>query len=336
MNTRIDAPRRPACCGATLVAVGLAVAGSLAMGGSAKAEEGGSGHYLPGSIASFIDAVPGGETFIVRLNGLGYVGSAGVTQRLPFSGKAVVAPKAEIWGGGVTLLWRPPVELGEGWSYAMSATVPYISSDITAKGTAAFANGPSVAAARSGTTTDFGDVVLMPLMVNYQANPDFSVNARLGIYAPTGSYGLGRLSNTGKNFWTIEPTLGLIYFGQKNGIEASLYFGPDFNTENNATHYRSGTQFHADATLAQHFPWLGGISGVGVSAYAYQQVTADSGSGAGFGAFEGQSIGLGPVVSYIGKIGTHDAILELKWLHEVQTHNRLQGDIFWLKAVTKF
>jgi hypothetical protein len=127
-----------------------------------------------------------------------------------------------------------------------------------------------------------------------------------------------------------------VYFGQNNGIEASLYCGPDFNTANNATHYRSGTQFHADATVAQHLPLLGGIAGLGVSAYAYQQVTGDSGSGANFGSFQGQSIGLGPVVSYIGKLGSHDEILELKWLHEVQTQNRLQGDIFWLKAVTKF
>lgn len=37
----------------------------------AVAEGGGSGHYLPGSIASFIDAVPLDETFIVRFNGLG-------------------------------------------------------------------------------------------------------------------------------------------------------------------------------------------------------------------------------------------------------------------------
>ena len=30
------------------------------------------------------------------------------------------------------------------------------------------------------------------------------------------------------------------------------------------------------------------------------------------------------------------AILQLKWLHEVQTENKLQGDTLWLKAVYKF
>ena len=39
--------------------------------GVAMAEEGGSGHYLPGSMASFIDGVPLKETFLMRANGGG-------------------------------------------------------------------------------------------------------------------------------------------------------------------------------------------------------------------------------------------------------------------------
>lgn len=46
--------------------------------------------------------------------------------------------------------------------------------------------------------------------------------------------------------------------------------------------------------------------------------------------------GLGPVVSCVSKIGGHDVVSELKWLHEFETKNRLQGDIVWFKAVYKF
>jgi hypothetical protein len=127
-----------------------------------------------------------------------------------------------------------------------------------------------------------------------------------------------------------------MYFGQKNGIEASVFVGSDFNTENEDTNYTSGTQFHIDGTVAQHFPWLGGLAGVGVSSYYYQQVTGDSGSGATLGDFKGKTVGVGPVISYISKIGAHDAFAELKWLHELETENRLKGDIVWLKAVYKF
>jgi len=65
-------------------------------------------------------------------------------------------------------------------------------------------------------------------------------------------------------------------------------------------------------------------------------VTADTGVGANLGAFEGKSIGVGPVASYITKIAGHDTSFEVKWLHEVETQNRLQGNIYWLKAVTRF
>jgi hypothetical protein len=130
--------------------------------------------------------------------------------------------------------------------------------------------------------------------------------------------------------------LGLVYFGQTNGLEASAYFGLDFNTENPLTHYTSGTQFHIDGTLAQHLPLFGGMAGLGVTAYDYVQLTPDSGSGATLGAFKGKSVGLGPVASYIVKIGGHDTIWEAKWLHELDTQNRLKGDIGWLKVVYKF
>jgi len=178
--------------------------------------------------------------------------------------------------------------------------------------------------------------VLMPLMLNYSVDPDFNVNFRVGVYAPTGNYKVGRLANTGKNFWTVEPVLGLMYFGQKNGFEASAFFGADFNTENEDTDYQSGTQVHVDGTLAQHFPLLGGLVGGGVSAYYYKQVTADSGDGATLGDFKGKTVGIGPVVSYVTSLWGNDTIFEFKWLHEVETENRLKGDIVWLKAVYKF
>jgi len=217
----------------------------------------------------------------------------------------------------------------------MSATIPYIMMDVSAD-VEATAGSVSSALSRSSSTNGLGDIVLMPLMLNYNVHPDFNVNFRVGAYAPTGEYKVGRLANTGKNFWTIEPVLGLMYFGQKNGFEASAFFGADFNTENEDTDYQSGTQVHVDGTLAQHFPLFGDLAGAGVSAYYYKQVTADSGDGATLGDFKGKTVGIGPVVSHVTSLWGNDTIFELKWLHEVETENRLKGDIVWLKAVFKF
>jgi hypothetical protein len=303
---------------------------------SAPAEEGGSGHYQPGSMSSFADSVPPAETFVARFNFLQYQGDISRGQPLPIAGLQALGLEAESVAAGLTLLWRPPVCLwDEDWSYAMSATIPYVWTDVTADAVLGIPGGPP-ALSRNGSLDGLGDIVLMPLMLNRRVNPDFNVNFRVGAYAPTGRYEAGRLANTGKNFWTIEPTLGLMYFGQKNGIEASLFLGADYNWENPDTDYQSGTQFHIDGTLAQHFPLWGGLGGVGVNGFWYEQVTADSGSGASFGDFEARTAGLGPVISYATKIADNDVIAELKWLHEMETRKRLQGDYLWFKLLVKF
>ena len=323
MNNTITLLRR-ALAAATLIAT------------TAFAEEGGSGHYLPGSMSSFADSVPPAEAFVARLNLLSYEGSYDRGQPLPFAGLRAVGLEADTFAAGLTLLWRPPVDLGEKWSFAVSATVPYVWLDVSGSVAATLPNGTPVTLRRTDSVDGFGDIVIMPLMLNYNVNPDFNVNFRVGGYAPTGSYETGRLANTGKNFWTIEPTLGLMYFGKKNGIEASLFIGYDWNEENDATQYKSGEQFHLDGTIAQHFPLGKGFAGAGVNAYYYDQVTGDSGAGATFGDFEGHTAGYGPVLSYAAKAGSADMIAELKWLHEADTQKRLAGDYVWFKLLFKF
>jgi hypothetical protein len=49
------------------------------------------------------------------------------------------------------------------------------------------------------TASCVGDIVLMPLMLNYKFTSDFSINFRSAFIAPTGSCELGQLANTGKN-----------------------------------------------------------------------------------------------------------------------------------------
>lgn len=44
----------------------------------------------------------------------------------------------------------------------------------------------------------------------------------------------------------------------------------------------------------------------------------------------GRSIGIGPILQYAGKLGGRDISADVKWLHEVDTKNRLSGDMIWL------
>lgn len=295
----------------------------FALSAVALAEEGGSGHYLPGSMASFMDGVPTKPTFIARLNYIHYSGRADVTVAL--GGEHVVDMDATSNAYGVTVLWAPEWDLGEKWQFAISGTLPLVNMSVS---------GSVESIGINDELTALGDVILMPAMLNYNVNKDFNINARIGFYAPTGDYEVGRLANTGKNFWTVEPTIGFMYFGQTNGIEASLFVGADFNEKNEDTDYKSGTQFHLDGVLAQHFPFQGGLAGVGVTAYYYNQLTDDSGSGATLGAFRAKAAGVGPVLSYANKTG--DIIGEIKYINDFNNKKRLEGDTIFFKLIGKF
>ncbi|MGJ8673521.1 SphA family protein [Rubritalea sp.] len=299
---------------------------------SLQAEEGGSGHYLPGSMASFVDGAPPQETFIARYNFLSWSASADAQRVLPIADLVTTGADIESYANGLTLLWRPAFgQLNDAWSYSMSATVPYVDLSIEADVHTALGT-----VKRSDSISGIGDIVLMPVLLNQNFNPDFNINYRLGLYVPTGNYEVGRLANTGKNYWTVEPTVGFMYFGQKNGREASVFIGADYNFENPDTDYKTGMQVHLDGTLAQHFPLYGGFAGAGLSGYWYEQVNGDSGAGATFGDFEGRTAGFGPVISYTKKVADIDVIAEMKWLHEFEVKNRPQGDYVWLKVLFKF
>ena len=78
------------------------------------AEEGGSGHYFPGSMASFVDAVPPEPTFIARINLLTYNGDIEIDRAIPIAGMTAFDVDAKSEGLGLTLLWAPDWKVGNG------------------------------------------------------------------------------------------------------------------------------------------------------------------------------------------------------------------------------
>lgn len=308
--------------------------GACVYNGTAFAEEGGSGHYLPGSMASFVDSVSPKPVFLARYNLMNYTGDVNIS--LPFAGLLAEGAEADSWANGLTLFYAPEWGvINDTWNYAMSASIPYVSMDVTANviGTA---KGATVGVRRHSKEEGLGDIIFQPVMLNQKVTPDFNINYRVNFYAPTGDYEVGRLANLGKNYWSFEPTVGMMYFNQKTGLEGSLFTGVTFNTKNQDTDYHTGTQFHFDGTLAQHFPLAKGLAGVGVSGFYYQQLEGDSGDGATFGDFKGRTVGVGPVVSFSRSFKDVDFTAEAKWLTEVDTKNRLEGNYLWLKLLFKF
>jgi hypothetical protein len=312
---------RAAWPAATLLCV-LFAASPLVIAG-----EGGTSHIMPGANATLVDLPPTTPGAFFKPMYINYQGDA--SARVPTAAGIVANLNADadtlVLGGGYGL---EQTILG-GAHYSVAAFLPYTWLSIS--GNSAALGGLHIQNSVSG----IGDLTIVPVMLAWKAD-SWQYDFLMPVYAPTGSYETGRLGNTGLHYWTFDPIVGAAYSNAKSGLNAAIHMGYAINTENNATRYTSGDILHVDAALQQIFPLGSGFANIGAEAWYFQQVTCDSGSGATLGCFKGRTAGIGPALGYIQPLGEQKLILELKWLPELETKNRLNGDYIWLKMVYKF
>jgi hypothetical protein len=317
-----------------IAAVVAVMCGGLAT--PVRAEEGGSGHYGIGAMASFIDTLPGVPGVWGVANFMTYYdGSAAKTLPLPKDGQFVFGMHARAYVDTPLVLYQTKAKL-LGGGYGVAVAIPIMKLEV--EGTVTGPKGNTYT--EHDSATGLGDIVVYPLMVVWKKN-DLKYIAQFGVYAPTGAYEKGKLANLGKNYWTFEPAVAVSWISSKIGTEVTAYAGFDFNTRNNATDYLSGTSFHFDSTVAQHLP-LGKdtVIGVGANIFYFRQITADDypipeelpeqlrGK---LGGFEGRVDGVGPEISLITKAGKVNVVAELKWLPDSNVEHRVKGDTVWLK-----
>ena len=113
----------------------------------------------------------------------------------------------------------------------------------------------------------------------------------------------------------------------KTGQQASLQIAFDVNTVNPDTDYQSGCQVNIEWLLTQHLPY--GFA-VGATGFLYQQVTPDSGANAlGLAG----TYAIGPSLGYTWK---DKLALSVQWLYEWEVNNRFQGSVASLTASWTF
>lgn len=293
--------------------------------------EGGTSHILPGANATLVDVLPTTSGSFLKPMYLNYGGSA--KARIPTAAGIVSNAEATantfVLGGGYTF----DTNLLGGAHYTVAAFLPYSFLDVTADATAP---GGATLARKKSSVDGFGDLAFVPVMLAWKAGHNLQYDFLLPIYAPTGSYEKGRLGNPGLNYWTFDPLLGVTYSNPTSGLNVLLHVGYAMNTENSATNYKSGSQMHFEAALEQILPVGGGFLALGLEGFYFRQVTGDSGKGATLGNFEGMTTGLGPVLGYVKPLGKNSLALEAKWLAELDTRKRLEGDYVWVRAAYKF
>jgi hypothetical protein len=294
------------------------------------AEQTGSGHYVSGTFLDFSGTVPTkpgwafGNFFMDYDNGT-FSGSQG----LPYGDEVALDVTANMSAEVPLAMYTYPMDF-LGGNLASAVAVPFVWLNVKANVTI----GPHTGK-QEQSTSGLGDIQLMPIMAGW-TNGDCKFDFIMNIYAPTGDYDKTQLANTGLGYWTFTPMVAFSWLSHKIGTEFTIFTGLDFNTENTDANYQSGDIFHVDSTLAQHLPLLGGIAGAGATAFYLKQITGDSGSGAKLGGFEAESYGVGPTISYIHKVGSHDLVFDASWLPQLHAENTTKGNFFWAKLSLAF
>jgi hypothetical protein len=162
--------------------------------------------------------------------------------------------------------------------------------------------------------------------VGYHYSPRLHAIYAVDITAPTGGYHQQDLVNLGRNYWMFEPVMSITYTVPRNlTVDAKIMY--DFNTENPATNYRSGQEFHIDYSLGWEVAagWTIGLGG-----YFYRQITDDKQNGERIKGNKGRAFAIGPSLKYSSTGGW---FFTAKWQQESDVRNRAQGDAYWLRFV---
>lgn len=144
---------------------------------------------------------------------------------------------------------------------------------------------------------------------------------------PVGDYEASRLVNLGLGHWGLDGGFGYTYLNPQTGYEFSFVTGATYNFENKDLQYKNGIDWHFDWGASK---FLTKQLHVGVVGYAFQQLTADSGSGATLGDFKSRVFGIGPQFGYIFPVGDMEGYLNLRGYGEFGAKNRAEGWNVWL------
>lgn len=144
---------------------------------------------------------------------------------------------------------------------------------------------------------------------------------------PVGAYQRGRLANIGTHHWSLDAGGGYTYFDKQTGREASAVLGLTYNFVNADTHYQNGMDAHLDWALSQ---FINPQIHFGIVGYVYQQISADSGSGAVLGSFKSRALAVGPQAGYFFAAARRQWYVNLKGYYEYDAAHRPQGWNTWL------
>jgi len=161
-----------------------------------------------------------------------------------------------------------------GGNYCTHLFVPVIGTDLNFK----VPVGPEATRSYDDTSVPYAIYSPFILAWHLQEGKLHLVTSLADIYIPTGQDD-GNMASVGKNFWTIEPVLGVTYM--LDNWEFSAKFMYDFNTSQDKYATVYGFEVDRDPGQEFHFDYSTSYAvtpafRIGVNGYFYTQTTDDS------------------------------------------------------------
>lgn len=283
---------------------------------AASAAENGNGTYLMGSKGSAAGVIgqPGwyfqNDTYMYRAKSQSSV-------LLPIDGEIVANVRVTAMVNLPTFVWVSDQSVAQ-QKFGLLATFPIGYKSTRANVNLNWQEGPLELVALDDKKLSVGDPVLGAFIGSQIHNWHWQWSSSVNV--PIGQYKVGNLSNMGYNHWSWDNSLAVSWFSMSQKWEVTQIVGHTLNSKNRKTDYRSGQEVHWDGLISRY---LSNSWQVGVNAYHYQQISADSGLGAVLGAYKGRSSAVGFHVGYATTQGT---TVRLKSMHELNVRNRVKGN----------
>jgi hypothetical protein len=298
-------PTVKTCCAAIAVSLAATVAWAPAF-----AAENGHGVYLLGFRGPLAGITPPPGVYL-QDDFYVYGGSASADIQLPFGGQVIFDVDAITFLELPTGIWVTPVEIAGG-NLAFSGTFPLGYQDIEAS---------------LGPLSVQDDIFAVgdpfpSAFIGWHAG-NFHWQAGVAVNVPIGDYQDGQIANIAFNHWAADPFVTFTWLDPAIGIDVSAAAGVTFNSENPATDYKTGNEFHLEGAVSKIFSQQ---FSAGIVGYYYNQLTGDSGSGAVLGPFEGEVAAIGGTAGFNFQVGRLPVSTRVKYYHEFDVTNRLEGN----------
>jgi len=317
---------------------GLAAASlllALANPRAVVAGEGGGSHYMPGTMGDFAMALIGPPGFYLRNDLLYFQGDI---DAVTLGDRIYSSASQDVWVNTLKLIYLAGSGI-LGGRLGGALTIPIVL-DAQASGTLV----SPLQGSPSGNRSGIADITVSGLL-NW-AFGHSHVSAGLNVYVPVGAYDEDRIINLGRNYWSFDPVGTFTWLHPERGHEVSFTTGFMFNTQNGATDYSSGTEWHFDFMLSQHFSKR---FAVGLEGSVLQGISDDSGPlldrantvlpAIGLKPLEGfraQYFALGPAVLVTPPVFGKDVNLIAKYLVDIDHKNRFNSDYLMISLALKF